>query len=246
MKNKNLGYKYTLEDKDRVMIALVILVIIMLVLFCIALSAYLKDHKKLENAGSVIAEKDAKISYYKAKSGRVVSSKSAAVVTHDQFAEYYPELKKTLSDLNIKVNNLNSIVRAGFLARSASYGKIDTVIVVKSDSLKWANRRAVVGNRFYTDSLYWNTSGTKITSRMTYQDSITMIFHVNKNGLFRRNTLAASASFNNPDAIVLNQTAVEVKEFKDKRFGVGVMVGYDPFHNSPGVLVGVSYDLFKF
>lgn len=189
----------------------------------------------------------AEVETWKNKAGQSVSEKHAAEVSlKDAKAFYAGELQQIRETFEIRDKNLRSFISAQFNAtgKGSVTMSFDTTIQQRSNV-------RVHTPMFRIDDGFLNFKGTMPDSatlnyEYSYRDSVIFATSWKKNGLFRKKSLMVSGAFGNKNATITGLRNVVVSDFKDKRFGIGPMVGYDVLNNQPVVGVSVQYSLIRF
>lgn len=203
-----------------------------------------------ERKDSVIAEKNAQITYRENEKGQIIAEKNAAVLRADEIEKAYPKIAETIQkDFDIKLKKVMVYMESEFAAIGSGTGTITNNHYFDSTS-----RRQVRFRDFKMDDGFLKFE-TKLFDSLTtaqysysYNDTIKTVFHSNKKWyhLFKNETYSASTKLSNPNAKVTGTTNILVDTYKDKRFSVGPAVLYDPFNNRFSVGFGVSYSFIKF
>jgi hypothetical protein len=201
---------------------------------------YLQDRQSHE---SILSEKNATIEYYRTQTGRLVAEKNAAVLRSRDLEKAYPEIYKALkTDFDIKTKDLKAYIRSEIQATGSGTADIinnDYHYGVKQGAQLRVNDNYLKLEATVLDSLHASYS-------YTYSDTIQQAISIRKKWFLGRETLYGSAMLSNPSAKVVGSTNISIDNYRDKRFGLGVGVFYDPFTNSPRVGIGVTYNLIKF
>lgn len=201
---------------------------------------------------SVIAEKNAIISYHKNKLGETVSQKNAAEMTTKELTKAYPlliaEIKK---EFDLKVKDIRAIVRDEFIAHGQGNSTINNHYYIDSTGIHRSTWDLKISDG------YLNCQATFIDSlhvpySYTYGDTATTVVHAERKWFLGSETLYSSSVFKNPNAKVIGTTNILVKNYKDKRWALSVGVSYLPlmynekiqYQIQPSVQFG--YTLFKF
>lgn len=199
---------------------------------------------KLESAQSALTEKSDSIRYFVSESGKTVSEKSAADITRDDLEEHYPDIVAELKDLKIELKNVRAVLRANIEAQGSG------VVTIIRDTIRVSGTAPVIQdsvniNDGYLSMAGW-INGRQFRYQYAYQDSIIFSISGKKKWLFGKESLIGSARMSNPNATVLNQNAILIKEARDKRFVISVGVGYAPFSNQFSPSIHAGYALVKF
>jgi uncharacterized protein DUF6549 len=196
---------------------------------------------KLESATSVLQEKDAQLTYFKANSGKTVSEKPGAEISRQDFEKHYSDLAADLKDLKVKIRSLNAVFKAAIEAKG------EGVVTIVRDTVRLPGYIPFIMDSVFIDDSYLKlkaqiipgTFESKLSYSYTYQDSIVMAIAGKRKWFLGNERLYGSARMSNPNARSLSQTAVLLKQ-RDKRFVISLGANYDPFSNrvSPGIHCG--------
>jgi hypothetical protein len=220
----------------------VLLVILVALLFGVrSLTARLKSSQQVNH------ELIDTVLTWKNKAGQNVSDKRAAEISlKDAKAFYAGELQQIRETFEIRDKNLRSFISAKFNAtgKGSVTMSFDTTIQ-HSSNVRVHTPMFRVSDGFLDFKGAMPDSAT-LNYEYSYRDSVIFATSWKKNGLFRKKTLLVSGAFGNKNATITGLRNVVVSDFKDKRFGIGPMVGYDVFSNRPVVGVSVQYSLIRF
>lgn len=184
---------------------------------------------------------------WKNKAGQNVSDKRAAEVSlKDAKAFYAGELQQIRETFEIRDKNLRSFISAQFNATGKG-----SVTMSFDTTIQHSSNVRVHTPMFRVSDGFLDFKGAMPDSlhldyEYQYRDSVIFATSWKKNGLFRKKTLMVSGAFGNKNATITGLRNVVVSDFKDKRFGIGPMVGYDVLNNRPVVGVSVQYSLIRF
>jgi dihydropteroate synthase len=147
-------------------------------------------------------------------------------------------------EFNIKMKNLEAYVRNEFKAQGSGNSVVHNHYTTDSTGKRYPywELKATDGYLDFRASVYDSLHAPYTYS---YSDTITTAIAVKKKWLgIGRDKLYATSMLKNPNAKVVGTTNLLV-DHKDKRFGVMVFGGYDPFHNQVVGGVGVGYTILK-
>jgi len=184
---------------------------------------------------------------WKNKAGQSVSDTRAAEISlKDAKAFYAGELQQIRETFEIRDKNLRSFISAQFNATGKG-----SVTMSFDTTIQHSSNVRVHTPMFRVSDGFLDFKGTMPDSlhlnyEYFYRDSVIFATSWKKNGLFRKKTLLVSGAFGNKNATITGLRNVVVSDFKDKRFGIGPMVGYDVLNNRPVVGVSVQYSLIRF
>lgn len=243
-----------------------IYITIILILLGSGYSYYQHVQHQYASYKSMLREKQDTITYHLSKEGKLIAETKAAEVKMKDFKKYYPNEITELHALGIKPKDVKSFSKQVFKAEGKGemkYATLDGELYVVGDS-----------NVYYTaqayDKRYFpiNTSAFKLIAQdgylnfqadvydelhtpyeYQYADTLTQVFHFKRRWIFGRQTLYSSAMLANKNAKITNSQNVMVKEYRDKRFGIGPYIGLG-WSNSikPQTNFGISihWSLIKF
>lgn len=203
--------------------------------------------RKIRSSEQVNHELIDTVRTWKNKAGQNVSDKRAAEVSpKDAKAFYAVELQQIRETFEIRDKNLRSFISAQFNAtgKGSVTMSFDTTIQHSSNvRVHTPMFRVSDGFLYFKGAM---PDSATLNYEYSYRDSVIFATSWKKNGLFRKKTLLVSGAFGNKNATITGLRNVVVSDFKDKRFGIGPMVGYDVLNNRPVVGVSVQYSLIRF
>ena len=223
------------------------IIAILLVILAACLYGLKRMEANLKISESVNHELTDTLRTWRNKAGQSVTDKTAAEVNLKHAKDFYAgELKQIRETFEIRDKNLKAFITAQFNAT----GKGSVSLSFDTTTQHRSNVR-VHTPMFRIDDGFLNFKGTMPDSlsldyEYSYRDSVIFATSWKKNGLFRTKTLMVSGAFGNKNATITGLRNVEISDFKDKRFGIGPMVGYDLLNNQPVVGVSVQYSLIRF
>jgi septal ring factor EnvC (AmiA/AmiB activator) len=208
-----------------------------------SISNEIEDKRTLRRMESVISEKNAELEFFRSQTGKLLAQKNAAELRSKELEEAYPEIYNTLKkDFDIKVKDLKAYIKNEFKATGSGNADINnhytTIIGGKEATSLSVNDGYLAFEAVVKDSL--NAPYT-----YTYSDTIQQAIAVKKKWILGRERLYGTATLSNPNAKVTGSTNVLINDYRDKRFGVGPFIGYNPFTNGVTIGIGVQYSLIK-
>lgn len=222
--------------------------------FLIFLLYDLRSHSRLieDQFSSANGQHQAEVEYLKNELGKTVSAKQAAEISSRQFIDLYKrESAELRDDLNIKIKNLKSYVRAEFRATGGG----SAVITNPVDSERVWDLELESGDAIdMTPYLYFkdgyldfsSTMGRDPIATYTYTDTLVYAVAAKKKWILGKETLYGNGMFANPNAKITGSTDVLINNYRDKRWAVTIGPYYDPFRGQAGVSIGLGYTLIKF
>lgn len=213
----------------------------------------LRSHASTVNQYESLLDADRNIiSYHMNRAGKAVAQASQATVTLELYKKTHPEdLRKTLADLDIKQKELRYFIKTSFDASNKGESVVhhhhyyDTL---GGDSVEESsfdindNYLSLHGDTKTAPGSPW----LKVNWDYQYVDTLTVAGVVKKKGLFGKQRYFVDAVLSNPKARATGVKGVEIKEFKDKRFGIGPAITWDPFTGTFHPGISVHYDLIRF
>lgn len=229
-------------------------------LIALAFFFWLRGQHKAEIASySSISQADRdSIRHFKNKAGESIAEAVQARSSLQVYQQTHPEeISQILKDFGVRPSDLRHVLRASFQAQNQGSAIVrihhyDTLriagkpeVILRGDTIEtkiydgYLDLKSTIvrGEDFWGDQAEW---------KYLYTDTLSVIGKVKHKGLFRKESYFVNAMLKNPRAQVTSLRDVEVAEFKDKRFGVGPAVIYDPLSGTVRVGIGISYNLFKF
>lgn len=220
---------------------------------CVYFLIHTVSNKKQSESSlkSIISEKDKEIVYRRTKDSISISEKDQAILRSiKDVKEYYAKeltaLKAQGEYSNKEINSLRSYLKAEFKASTS--GVRPTVINNYYDSATKDSIRAqtsTFNDRFFNVKVTM-LPGRTIWSPVEYSDTITVAGFQKKKWLLGKERVYVNSFMANKKSTIVGLTNFELKDVRDKRFGIGPAVVYDPFSRSFRIGVGVSYALIKF
>lgn len=197
---------------------------------------------------SVITEKNAEIKYRVNREGEILAQKEAAVIRAKDLEDAYPKIYEDLKkEFDIKVKDLKAYIQNEFEARGTGQGSITTNNYYDSTLRRQIRFRDFEMNDGY---LTFNTrlfdSLSNSLYNYVYSDTSKTAIHTKKRWLFGKEQLYATTKLSNPNAKLIGSTNVLIDTYRDKKFGVGPAIIYDPFNGNFSIGVSLTYCLFKF
>lgn len=175
-----------------------------------------------------------------------MAQKQAAEVMAGEVKSMYPELYKALSrDLDVKVKDLKAYIQSEFKVTSSGKGQVTNNYYTTSTDVRRKYQQFTAGDGYLSikadliDSL--NAPYT-----YTYTDTIKQSISVKRKWLLGKEYLYGSAAISNPNAKIIGSQNILIKDYRDKRWGLGVGAIYDPFTSRASVGISFSYILVKF
>lgn len=220
--------------------------------FLIFLLYDLRQHSKLveDQFRSANGQHQTEVEYLKNELGKTVSAKQAAEISSRQFIDLYKrEAAELRDDLNIKIKNLKSYVRAEFRATGGG----PSVIVNRPEpesEIEFESESSIdtTPYLFFKDGYldFSSTIGRDPLAKYTYTDTLVYAVASKKKWFLGKEQLYGNGMFANPNAKITGSTDVLINNYRDKRWAVTVGPYYDPFRGQAGVSVGLGYTLIKF
>lgn len=233
------------------------LIILILATAILLLGGYvvylLKDARQTaDQYEAIIQEKSDKVTYYKNREGVLIAEKASAAISHANAQLFYAaELARVKKDFDLKtkeMNQLKSFFEAGILVQDSGTSVITPRF--NGDSTKKIRDLQVADG--YLNFKADVTTDTA-TWKYNYTDTLTAIGLIKKFGFLGlgRQDYFIRAKLQNKKAMITSVKSFRIEEFKTKRFGLGVGVGYAPLVPGPPiqkiqVTFGVHYDLLQF
>jgi type II secretory pathway pseudopilin PulG len=222
---------------------LIIIALLLAFMVLALLHIHEQDHRT-RGLESALNERDAQILTYRAANGKLISEKQVAQLRVKELQDAYPKLETELQQMKVKVKNLQAYSKQGFVAEG--HGQA-TISYIHDTTQAQTNFQpfAVVAQDGYLNFQADVYDSLNAPYHYQYQDTITTVFHFKRKWFMGRKTLYSSSMLQNPEAKVISSTNVLVKEYRDKRFGIGPYVGMD-INLRPSFGLSVQYSLIKF
>lgn len=219
------------------------IIIILLIPIGYSISIIQDQQQRLHDKDTQLNEHTAEISYRKSKEGKLIADKLAAETRANDLATAYPALAQTISkEMDIKLKNLRLAMQAEFTAHGEGMSSI-TNNYYDSAGTKVLRRQL----QFDDGYLGFHADLTSGVSKYDYTDTLTYAFNM-CGRWWERKKLYGSGMLQNKQAKITGSTSVMVKEYKDKRWGIGPYIGYGVGRDGLQTNFGISiqYSLIKF
>lgn len=251
----------TMDNKTRALIVVSIAFIIVVIVLIFASRKIDSLNTLVDQKESVIAEKNAIITYERTDKGKIKAQKEAAELRSKDLEKAYPEIYKFIKDeLDINTKNVKAFVRNEFIARGTGTGSVvtnnyyDSSTNTSFDSLKY-----VAGDGYFSFNVNFELrfknnkfSYTQSPYHHQYIDTASTVIHGKKKWFLGSEKLYSTTTFANPNAKITGTTNILVNNYRDKRFSISISAGYglvkvkDEVHAGWFIGPTASYSLFKF
>lgn len=198
-----------------------------------------------DSKDTVIAEKNAEIAYRVNKEGKIIADKVAAEMRAKDLAAAYPELANQIrKEMGIELKNLKVAIVNEIQAKGSGVSTITNNHYIDSTGKEQDSTNLDVsdGHLSFHATIFDNNYAPYDYS---YTDSITTAMYMKKKWFMGNEKLYSSSMLSNKNAKVTSSTNILMKDYRDKRFGIGPYIGYS-IRGQVDVGIGLHYDLFKF
>lgn len=213
----------------------------------------IRTHKdKVDQYESLLQSDKDVISYHLNKAGQAVAEAAQAQMSLTIYKETHPDdLKAILKDFGIKQAQLQSFVKASFEASGTGETVIRTIHHYDSTKQDTVTEKSFdITDGFLalhgSGQVELNQPWLKLDWDYSYQDTIEVAGITKKKWFGGRKSYFVEALLKNKKAKITSLKDLEITDFKDKRFGLGPAVIYDPFSNSFRVGISLQYNLIRF
>lgn len=198
---------------------------------------------------SAMSASQSQVMYFKNKAGEEIARREAAEVDKKVLLDFYnKELSGIKDKMDINEKNIRSFITAELKAKYSGKGKVDTVymavingdtvnskepMIAVSDSTKWIQIKGVA-----------SASKGFLYEIDTY-DSVGFVTNLRRPAWYKSKQLFIDGYNANPNSHISGLNNVQVKDFKDKRFGVGPSLQFGIDGNFT-FGVSIQYSLLKF
>lgn len=231
--------------KERVGDILTLIVVIgLMVLAFLALRRMDSIRKDNVRLSGIITEKNAALEFTKNEVGRLVAEKKAAEIEAKDLKRMYPEIYNAITkELNIKTKELKAYIKSEIEVAASGKGVINN-----NHYYTLPSGDTVRVSQYSMDDGFLKFKANLLDSSYTYlyQDTVKQAIALKKKWLLGKESLYGSATLSNPSAKVVGSQSILINDYKDKRFGLGIGILYDPFSGQPHFGVGLQYNLIKF
>jgi hypothetical protein len=219
---------------------------VLAVIIIISLRLLNNKNEVIEQLNSAVAEKNAIITYHKNLEGKLVAQKDAAELQAKDLKKIYPEIYNALrQELNVKTNDLKVYIKSEIKAVGSGEGEItNNYYTTPAGERKEYTTFSMDDGYLQMQADIFDSLTAKYS--YSYSDTIQQAISTKKKWFLGKEQLYGSATLSNKNAKVVNSQNILIKDYKDKRFGLGVGVLYDPFTTSFHLGVGIQYNLIKF
>jgi len=238
-------------NKDTIFFVVIAALIILLTFQSIRLQ---KAQTSVEQKESVIAEKNAIIEYHVNEKGQIVAQKQAAEIRAKDLEDAYPKIYESLKrDMDVKIKDLKAFVQNEFEARGSGTGSVTNNNYYDSASgknIRFKDFHMSDGYLTFDTRLYDSLQSALYT--YVYSDTAKTAIHAKRKWFLASEKLYATTVFSNPNAKITGTTNILVKDYRDKRFSIGISAGWglvkvdNDIHTGWFVGPSVSYSLIKF
>ena len=207
-----------------------------------------KQNEVIDTFRSIVDTKNAEIEYHLNEKGRIIAEKQAAEMRYRDLQKAYPSIHNSIKkDLDLKIKNLKAYIQSEFQVASTKTG---TVTILHYDSANHSQPdsayRVLNINDGYLKLTSYIGDGSESNYSYTYTDTIKQAISFKRKWFLGKQQLYGTATMSNPSSTIKSSSSVLIKDFRDKRFGVGVGANYNPFTNKINIGIGVQYNLIKF
>lgn len=230
----------------------------------LALGGYLwlerKHASDMEGLQTILDSKNGEVTFWKNKAGESISRASQVSSTFEQYRAAHPqEVAAILKEFSLEPSQLRNFLKASIQAKNKGVSVVktiysrDTVLIqggMQIDSVRkstfeiYDGYLALGGESEFKVGDSWS----QVKWQYRYLDTLTFVGRVQKTGFLGlgKKKYFVDGSIKNPRAQITSIKNVEIREFVDKRFGIGPALVYDPFSGTLRIGVGVTYNLIRF
>lgn len=216
--------------------------------FAIALLLMNIRHRNQDKAEyqEIMQEKDDTIRYHRAQTGQLIASKLAAEADRETVEQAYAaDLQKIRETFQIESKNIRSFVKAQFDARGSGTTIVRDTVFIDSTGVQISERNFVLSDGYLSMAGRFRENAG-LSYEYSYKDSLTIVSHFKKQGLFKPRRLYVDAAFQNQNNKITGLRNIQVSDYKDKRFGIGPYVGWDLANWRLAAGVSIHYSLIRF
>ena len=221
---------------------------VLLVVLFFVYDRWQKANKESKLKDSVIAEKNAAITYWVNENGKTVAQKEAAELRAKDLETLYPKVYESITkEFDVKVKNLKAYIENQFAAQGSGTGTVTNNHYYDSASRKTVRFRDFSMDDGYLkfDTRLYDSLASSLYS-YNYTDTAKTVIHTKKKHLFAKEQLFASTIFSNPNAKITGTTNILVDSYKDKRWVLSAGAYFDPIRLDYGLSINFGYALLKF
>lgn len=227
--------------RERFILISVIVVLLAFIYFIIN-----KHSEVVASYRSIIDQKNSEIAYHVNENGRMVAEKGAAEMKYKELQRSYPQIYKSIKDdMDIKIRNLRAYIQSEFQASASNNGTITNNYIITADSTR-KQYKVLNINDGYLKLVSYVGDSTVSPYNYTYTDTVKQAISISRKWFLGNEHMYSTATMSNPNSKVYGNTSILIKNYRDKRFGVGIGANYNPFTNKVYFGVGIQYNLIKF
>lgn len=215
----------------------------MAIALVMAISTCSRNAERYETALAAIDITENQFRAFKTKSGLNAAKADAQIGTLQQVIDAMEgKMGKLQKELELKPKSIEKVVTIYVEGQ-------DSVVMVRDTMVKYVYSGREISPYIYRDA--WNSfeaymgDDGQIGLKYSVMDSIYLVQHVEKGGVFKRKKSSVSALSMNPAVSIKGLSSLEVAKEKRKRVSVGPFVGLGTDGKATAG-VGVQYGLIQF
>lgn len=227
--------------RERIVFIAVIISLLFLIYFIT------RQHNEVVSSyKSILDQKNSEIEYHVNEKGKIISEKGAAEMRYRDLQKAYPQIYKSIKDdMDIKIKNLRAYIQSEFQASASNNGTITNNYIITADSTK-KQYRVLNINDGYLKLVSYIGDSSNSPYNYTYTDTVKQAISIKRKWFLGNEHMYATAAMSNPNSKVYGNSSILIKDYRDKRFGVGIGANYNPFTNKIYFGIGIQYNLIKF
>ncbi len=222
-----------------------LIIIAMFLLIIIGSGLYLEHlYGKTKSLSSALDEKNAELTYRTNYEGKLIADKQVAELRVKDLEQAYPKLAESIvKDFDIKLKNLRTYIQAEFSAHGQGESSITNNYYTDSSGVQksYWQLKAADGYLDFQADVY---DSLHAPYKYVYTDTIKYAFSL-QGKWYQKKKLYGSGLLSNKNAKITNSTNILVKDYKDKRFGIGPYVGVD-YRLRTNFGLSIHYSIVKF
>ncbi len=203
------------------------------------------DADKVDQKDQIIAEKEAKIKEVRLKNGKTASDKLRVEADLKSLKEGYGFLEDSLKHMGIKAKHLKSALFLAQHTRGSGKGKIDTVNIIRNDTVIIAREMSIEEKYFRFNATIFPHGD--FDYYYSFTDSLAIINITTRKNIFSKRVHSVRVVNSNPNMKLSGITSLTITE-KGHKYHIGpvLMLSYDKGRVRPAFGVGVVYSLISF
>lgn len=203
------------------------------------------QRETIKSKDQIIAEKESKIQEVKLENGKIASDKLRVESDLNTLKKGYSFLEDSLESMGIKAKKMRSALFLAQQTKGKGSGRVDTIQVVRNDTVEIASQLKVREKFFKFDAMIYSSNNFQY--EYSFMDSLAIVNVTSRPNIFSKRVHTVRVVNANPDVKISGVTSLSIVEKRDRiHLGASLIVGHDGERLRPFVGVGVSYSFISF